>query len=127
MAGVLGIAGVAPLAPLTIAAVMFGGLWGDADVEWWLYVLPLAPVLELWGAIWLLGRRSWRFPALSFVPASAIFAIMVAARLAHQDGLGLGWFSLALVLPLIALILTPMPSVRRWIRTRPRVRKVPPA
>jgi hypothetical protein len=124
-AGVLGIVGVAPLVPLTVAAVMFGGLWGDADVEWWLYLLPAAPVLELWGAIWLLGRRGWRFPALSFLPGTGIFATMVAGKLTHQDGLGLGWYMLALVFPLIALVLTPLPPVRRWIRTRPRVRKVP--
>lgn len=124
-AGVLGIVGVAPLVPLTVAAVMFGGLWGDAGVEWWLYLLPLAPVLELWGSIWLLGRRGWRFPALSFLPGTGIFAIMLAGQLTHQDGLRLGWYVLALAFPLVALVLTPMPAVRRWMRTRPRVGKAP--
>ena len=124
-AGVIGIVGVAPLVPLSVAAIMFGGLWGDSHVEWWLYLLPIAPVLELWGAIWLLGRRGWRFPVLSFLPGTAIFGIMLAARPMHEQGLGLGWYVLALVLPLVALVLTPMPSVRQWIRNRPRVRKAP--
>jgi hypothetical protein len=117
-AGVLGIVGIAPLAPLTVAAVMFGGLWGDASVEWWLYFLPAFPVLELWGAIWLLGRRGWRFPALSLLPGVGMFAVMVGALLTHRDGLGVGWYALALVVPVVALALTLTPSVRGWIALR---------
>jgi hypothetical protein len=126
-AGLLGVVGVAPLVPLTIAAVMFGGFWGDATVEWYDYLLPVAPVLELWGAIWLLGRRGWRFPALTFLPGTAIFGIMVAAQLTHKEGLALGWYVLALALPLFALVLTPARSVRRWTRTRPRAHNLPAA
>lgn len=119
-AGVLGIVGVVPLALLTVAAVTFGGLWGDDAVEWWLYLLPVIPLLELWGAILLLNRRSWRLPALSFVPGVGMFAVMLGAQLTDRDGLGLGWYVLTLVVPLLALALTPAPSVRRWIARGPR-------
>jgi hypothetical protein len=122
-AGVLSLVGVIPLALLTGAAVMFGGLWGDAAVEWWLYLLPVIPLLELWGAIWLLSRRGWRLPALSLVPGVGMFVVMLGAQLTHRDGLGLGWYVLALVVPLFALALTPAPSVRRWIARRPRGRQ----
>ena len=127
VAGVLGLVSVVPLTLLTVAAVIFGGLWGDAAVEWWLYLLPVIPLLELCGAICLLGRRGWRLPALSFVPGAGLFVVMLGAQLTHRDGLGLGWYVLVLVVPLLALALTPAPSVRRWIARRPPGRKARPA
>lgn len=122
-AGVVGILGVFPLVFLSVVVLVLGR--GVTTVEWWLYLLPVAPALEFAGAVWLLARRGWLLPVLSFVPAAGIFLALLVSRLLGDGDLGLGWYVPGFCLPLVALALTPLPSVRAWVRTRPRVRRVP--
>jgi hypothetical protein len=78
--------------------VAIGGLSGDQGVDWWLYPLLLAPILQLGGAIALLTGRSWRPLALACLPATAFFGYLL-----YQLGA-----------PLLALLLVLPPSPRRW-------------
>ncbi|MGZ4541159.1 MAG: hypothetical protein ACXVX8_00065 [Blastococcus sp.] len=118
VAGVLGIAGALPLALLVGNAVALGGLWDNTGVQWWLYPLLVAPVAQLWGAIALLRGRSWLVLALSCLPGTVFFIYLVYLLAADGSGHGLGWYSLALGVPLLALLLTLLPPVRRWVTGR---------
>jgi uncharacterized membrane protein len=89
-------------------------------VEWWLYPLLLAPVLLLAGAVALLSGRSWRFLALACLPAIAFFGYLIYLLAVDGPERGLGWYSLALGAPLLALLLVVQPSPRRWVAIRRR-------
>jgi hypothetical protein len=119
-AGVLGIAGALPLALLVGNAVALGGFWADTRVEWWLYPLLAAPILQLWGAIALLNGRSWRLLVLTCLPGTALFGYLAYLLAVDGSGRGLGWYSLALAAPVPALLLAMLPSVRQWVATRRR-------
>jgi hypothetical protein len=121
VAGVLGIAGALPLALLIGNAVALGGLWADTRVEWWLYPLLAAPILQLWGAIALLSGRSWLLLVLTCLPGTALFGYLVFVLAVDGSGRGLGWYSLALGAPLPALLASMLPPVRHWVATRRRV------
>lgn len=118
VAGALGIAGTLPLALLVGAAVALGGLWGDTGVEWWLYPLLAAPLLQLWGAIELLIGRSWWRLVLTSLPGAALMAYLVYNEVVRDQGLG--WYTPALGAPLLAMLLAALPVVRRWIASRQR-------
>jgi hypothetical protein len=119
-AGTFAIAGALPLALLVGSAVALGGLSGDQGVDWWLYPLLLAPILQLGGAIALLTGRSWRLLALACLPATAFFGYLLYQLAAEGPGRGLGWYSFALGAPLLALLLVLPPSPRRWVAARRR-------
>ena len=116
--GAFGVAGVLPLALLVGAAVALGGLWGDNHVDWWLYPMLLAPVLELWGAIWLLTRRSWWLLAVTSLPGVGLFGYLVYEWVTGRPDGGLGWYTLGLAGPVIALCCAGTPSVRQWVHGR---------
>ena len=98
VAGALGIAGTLPIALLVGAAVALGGLWGDTGVEWWLYPLLAAPLLQLWGSIELLIGRSWWLLVVTCLPGAALLAYLVyhealrrpGPRLVHPGARGAG-------------------------------------
>jgi hypothetical protein len=119
VAGALGIAGTLPLALLVGAAVALGGLWADTGVQWWLYPLLAAPLLQLWGAIALLIGRSWLLLVLTCLPGTALLGYLVYEQLIHEQGMG--WYTPALGAPLVALLLAGLPPVRRWVASRRRV------
>lgn len=121
-AGALGIAGSVPLALLVGGAVSLGGLWMESRVEWWLYPLLVAPVLQLWGAVALLSGRSWRLFVISCLPATGLFGYLVYVLFAQADGLEFGYSTFALCAPLPALLLAATPRVRRWVAARRRAR-----
>jgi hypothetical protein len=118
VAGALGIAGTLPLALLVGAAVALGGLWGDTGVEWWLYPMLLAPLLQLWGAIELLMGRNWWLLVASCIPGTALLGYLVYQELLR--GQGMGWYTAALGAPVLAMLLGSLPVVRRWIASRRR-------
>lgn len=120
LAGVLGIAGALPLALLVGNAVALGGLWADTGVEWWLYPLLAAPILQLWGAIALLSGRSWLLLVLTCLPGTALFGYLVYVLAVDGSGRGLGWYSFALAAPVPAMLLAMLPSVRHWVAARRR-------
>lgn len=117
-AGTLGIAGTLPLALLVGAAVALGGLWGDTGVEWWLYPLLAAPLLQLWGAIELLIGRSWWLLVVTCLPGAALLAYLVVEQVVNDQGMG--WYTPALGAPVLALLLAGLPAVRRWVASRRR-------
>jgi hypothetical protein len=119
-AGTFAIAGALPLALLVGNAVALGGLFGDTGVDWWLYPLLVAPILQLGAAIALLTGRSWRLLALACLPATAFFGYLMYLLVAEGPGHGLGWSSFALGAPVLALLLALLPSPRRWVGARQR-------
>lgn len=119
-AGVLGIGGALPLALLVGNSVALGGLGGATGVQWWLYPLLVAPVLQLWGAISLLSGRSWVLLVLTCLPGTAVFGYLLYLLAVDGRGGGLGWYSLALGAPLLALLLALLPPVRSWVADRRR-------
>ncbi|MGY1824364.1 hypothetical protein [Geodermatophilus sp. SYSU D00079] len=119
-AGVLGIAGVLPPAFVAVLAVALGGLTADTGPDPWTYLLVLAPVVQLWGALWLLARRGWLLLVLSVLPVALLTgAVIWAAGQAEESG-GLGWPLLLLVCPVVAAVLAATPRVRRWVAGRPQ-------
>jgi hypothetical protein len=120
LAALLGLASVVPLALLVVAAVTLGGLRSDAGGEWWLYPLLAAPLVQLWGAVELLGGRSWQILATGTLPGSALLAWLVAETVVSGGVLGLGWWVLALAGSPLTLLLALLPSVRRWVAARRR-------
>ena len=118
MGVVLGLVSVLPLALLVVAAVTLDGLRSDSGAEWWLYPLLAAPVVQLWGAVELLGGRSWQVLAAGALPGSALLAWLIAETLVSGGVLGLGWWVLALAGSPLTLLLTLLPSVRRWVDAR---------
>jgi hypothetical protein len=122
VAGALGIAGTLPIALLVGAAVALGGLWGDTGVEWWLYPLLAAPLLQLWGAIELLIGRSWWLLVVTCLPGAGLLAYLVYHEVVR--GQGLGWYTPALGAPVLAMLLAALPVVRRWIASRRRYARV---
>ena len=94
-----------------------GGLWGNT-VEWWLYPLLAAPLLQLWGAIALLIGRSWWLLMVTCLPGAALFAYLVVEQVVHDQGMG--WYTPALAAPVLAMLLAGLPSVRSWVAGRRR-------
>src|SRR3954447_15879409 len=71
-AGLLGLAGVPPLVMVVISAVTQRESGSDAATDWWLYLLLAVPVLEAWGAWWLLTGRSRLLLLLACLPGAAL-------------------------------------------------------
>ena len=118
LAVAVGLISLVPLALLVVAAVALGGLRSDSGAEWWLYPLLAAPLVQLWGAVELLGARSWQVLAAGALPGSALLGWLVAETVVAEGVLGLGWWVLALAGSPLTLLLTLLPSVRRWLDAR---------
>jgi len=103
------------LRALVVAAVALGGVRSESGPEWWLYPLLAAPVLQLWGAVDLIGGRSWQVLAVGCLPGSALLAWLLVETAGDGGVLGLGWWVLALAGSPITLALTLLPPVREWV------------
>ncbi|MGK5111929.1 MULTISPECIES: hypothetical protein [unclassified Geodermatophilus] len=117
-AGIVGIVGAMPAAFVAVLAVTLGGLDADTGPDPWTYLLVVAPVLQLFGALWLLARRGWLPLVLAVLPVAVLTGAVIWAA-ADQDTGGAGWPLLLLAGPLVAAGLALAPSVRRWIAGRP--------
>lgn len=120
-AGVLGLAGALPPAFLAVVVVALGGLSGDTGPDPWTYLLLLAPVLQVWAAVWLLARRGWLPLVLACLPVAA-FTGAVVWTAARTGAGGSGWPLLLLLFPVLAAALALTPRVRGWVAARPRGR-----
>ena len=120
LAALFAIVGAPPTVMVVISAVTQRSAGRAGAVEWWLYLLLAVPLLEVWGAWWLLTGRGWRLLVLACVPGAALFAYVVWARLAGPVDLRPGWMAFGLVSPLLALVLGVLPATRRWVATRRR-------
>ncbi|MGY1689633.1 hypothetical protein [Geodermatophilus sp. SYSU D01105] len=118
-AGVLGILGAVPLLFVAVFAVALGGLSADSGPDPWTYLLLLAPVVQLAGALWLLLRRGWLPLVLSVLPVAVLTgAVVVAAT--REDAGSPAWPLMLVALPVLAAALALTPRVRRWTAGRSR-------
>ncbi|MGY1642769.1 hypothetical protein ACI782_16795 [Geodermatophilus sp. SYSU D00703] len=118
-AGVLGILGAVPPLFVAVLAVMLGGLDADTGPDPWTYLLLVAPVVQLAGALWLLLRRGWLPLVLSVLPVAVLTgAVVVTAT--REDAGSPAWPLVLVALPLLAAALALTPRVRRWTAGRPR-------
>jgi peptidoglycan/LPS O-acetylase OafA/YrhL len=120
VAAVLGLVGALPPAFLAVIAVALGGLSADAGPDPWTYLLLLAPILQVWGAVWLLARRSWLLLVLAVVPVAVLAGAVVWAATGTEDAGSPALPLLLLVAPVLAAVLAATPRVRRWVAARPR-------
>ena len=120
LSAVLGIVGALPPGFLAVMAVALGGLTADAGPDPWTYLLLLAPLLQVWGAVWLLARRSWLLLVLAVVPVAVLTAAVVWSATVTEGAGSPGWPLLLLVAPVLAAVLAATPRVRRWVAGRPR-------
>jgi hypothetical protein len=118
LAAGLGLLSLVPLALLVAAAVVLGGLRSDVGPEWWLYPLLAGPLVQLWGAVDLIGARSWQVLAAGCLPGTSLLAWLLVETMNDGGVLGLGWWVLALAGSPITLLLTLLPSVRWWVAAR---------
>jgi hypothetical protein len=118
LAAGLGLLSLLPLALLLAAAVVLGGFQSDAGPEWWLYPLVTGPLVQLWGAVDLIGARSWQVLAVGCLPGTSLLAWLLVETVGDGGVLGLGWWVLALAGSPITLLLTVLPSVRHWVAAR---------
>jgi hypothetical protein len=119
-AGIVGIIGVLPPAFVAVLAVALGGLVADRGPDPWTYLLVVAPIVQLWGAMWLLARRGWLLLVLSVLPVAVLTGAVIWAAARAEEAGGLGWPLLLLVAPAVAAALALTPRVRRWVAGRPR-------
>ena len=120
VAGVLGLVGALPPAFLAVIAVALGGLSADAGPDPWAYLLLAAPLVQVFGAVWLLARRSWLLLVLAVVPVAVLAGAVVWAATGTEDAGNPGLPLLLLVAPVLAAVLAATPRVRRWVAGRPR-------
>jgi hypothetical protein len=118
-AGVLGIVGALPPAFLAVTAVALGGLTADAGPDPWTYLLLLAPLVLLAGAMLLLARRSWLLLVLGVLPVAVLTGAVIWAVADTEEG-SVFWPLLLLAFPLVAAALALTPRVRGWVSARPR-------
>src|SRR3712207_1752964 len=98
-AGALGIVGALPTLFLAVIAVALGGLSADAGPDPWTYLLLAAPLVQIFGATWLLARRSWLALVLAVVPVAVLAAAVVRAAAGTEDAGNAGLPLLLLVAP----------------------------
>jgi peptidoglycan/LPS O-acetylase OafA/YrhL len=118
-AGALGILGAVPPLFVAVLAVMLGGLDADTGPDPWTYLLLVAPVVQLAGALWLLLRRGWLPLVLSVLPVTVLTGAVVVTATREDVG-SPAWPLVLVVLPVLAAALALTPRVRRWTAGRPR-------
>ena len=120
VAAVLGIVGAVPTGFLAVVAVALGGLSADTGPDPWTYLLLVAPVLQVWGALWLLARRGWLLLVIAVVPVAVLTGAVVWTATGTEEAGNPAWPLLLLVAPVAAAVLAATPRVRRWVAGRPR-------
>jgi hypothetical protein len=119
VAAVLGLVSCALPMLLLLVVLALAGPGGLEDAAWVDYTLPLLLVCGLVvGAVLLLIGRSWLALAIS---AGLLLVLMVVARVLGGWGGGPIWL-LGWVAPGLAVVLSALPGVRRWIGERKAAR-----
>ena len=112
-AAVLGLVSAAVAAVMALGLVGLGALTQDGtSAVLWLGGLLAAAVAQGWGAVRLLRRRGWALLALGSLPGLLPAAALIGVWLEYREGLST-IAGLAAV-PLLALLATLTPPVRRW-------------
>ena len=120
LAAAIGLIGAFPTGFLAVIAVALGGLTADAGVDPWAYLLVVAPLVQIWAAIWLLARRSWLPMVIAVVPVAVLAGVVVWSAIGTEDAGNPALPLLLLLGPVIAAVLAATPRVRRWVTGRPR-------
>ncbi len=120
IAGVLGLVGALPTLLLAVIAVALGGISADAGFDPFTYLMLAAPLLQVFGATWLLARRSWLLLVLAVVPVALLAGAVVRVATGTEDAENPALPLLLLVAPVLAAVLAATPRVRRWVAGRPR-------
>ena len=116
-AGVLGLASAAGTGFLALVVVGMGRMDdGGWAVGGWALLLLVTAAAQAWGAVRLLRRRGWLLLALSSLPGLLPLGAMVALRQEYQE-LEPTPMDLVAAVPLLTLLVTLLPSVRRWATT----------
>ncbi|MGY1746178.1 hypothetical protein [Blastococcus sp. SYSU D00695] len=117
-AGVCGVVAVVPLLLMALLLFALGGLSSDSAREPWVWVVFLAPVVQLLAAMWLLTRRGW-VPLLLAVLLPVGLTVAVY-RAAWEDGDGVGVGPLLIMLfPVLAAAFALARPTRAWLAGRP--------
>jgi hypothetical protein len=119
-AGVLGLVGAFPTGFLAVIAVALGGLTADAGFDPWAYLLVVAPLVQIWAAVWLLARRGWLPMVVAVVPVAVLAGVVVWTATGTEDAGNPALPLLLLVVPVLAAVMAATPRVRRWVAGRPR-------
>ena len=120
LAAALGLIGAVPTGFLAVIAVALGGLTADAGFDPWAYLLVLAPLVQIWAAIWLLARRGWLPMVIAVIPVAILAGVVVWTAVRTGDAGNPMLPLLLLLAPVIAAVLAATPRVRRWVAGRPR-------
>ncbi|RBY88369.1 hypothetical protein DQ240_05995 [Blastococcus sp. TF02A-26] len=112
--------GVAVIPLLLMAVLLFavGGLSSDSAREPWVWIVFLAPVVQLAAAMWLVLRRGWLPLVLAVLPSAALLWAVYSAAEDEGDAVGAGPVLLVLF-PLLAAGFAAAPPTRRWLAARP--------
>ena len=79
--------------------------------------LPAPAVAQAWGAVRLLRRRGWLLLALGALPGVLPAVALIGVWLEYGEGLPT--ITALAAIPLLALVLTLLPPVRRWAAPPP--------
>lgn len=120
IAGALGILGALPTLFFAVIAAALGGVAADTGPDPWTYLLIAAPLVQVFGATWLLARRSWLVLVLSVVPVAVLAGAVAWAAAGNEDAGNPALPLLLLLVPVLAAVLATTPRVRRWVAGRPR-------
>jgi hypothetical protein len=112
VAGVLGLVAAALAALAAFFVLALGGLAADdGSGVWWFLALLVAAVGQAWGAVRLLRRRGWLLLFLASLPGLLPLAALVVVWLEFRQ---LSLLEAGASIPLLTLVLTVTPTVRRW-------------
>ena len=120
LAAALGLIGAVPTGFLAVIAVALGGLTADAGFDPWAYLLVIAPLVQIWAAIWLLARRGWLPMVIAVVPVAVLAGVVVWTATRTEEAGNPALPLLLLLAPVVAAVLAATPRVRRWVAARPR-------
>lgn len=125
-AAVLGLVTAAVAAVMALGLLGLGALTQDGYAGvLWLVGLLAAAVAQGWGAVRLLRRRGWLLLALGSLPGLLPAVALGGVWLEYREGLTV--VGTLAALPVLTLVLTVLPRVRRWATPRRVVPEGTPA
>ncbi len=121
-AGICGVVAIVPLLLMALLLFAIGGFSSDAAREPWVWLVFLAPVVQLVAALWLLTRRGWVPLVLAVLPSVALTWLIYGAAREEDEAVGVGPL-LIVLFPLLAAGFAVARPTRAWLAARPgRVR-----
>ena len=117
-AGILGLVAAAVAAFGAFLIIALGGLEAeDGSGRWWALALLAVGIAQAVGAVLLLRRRGWVLLAVASLPGLLPLVALVGVWLEYRQDPSL--LEVVAATPLVTLVLTLLPPVRRWASGRP--------